>query len=130
MSSPTTDYSQINSAIRGFLDACQKEASIPLAEALGAIRRMFRPLKVSDAVLLDALAKKASEAGFEVQFDAERERILLKRQRLEEWDNEGGAPYRSPAFQARSVQSARQVKNDSNGIRRRDRETKQRNDLI
>lgn len=129
MSSPT-DSSQINAAVRGFLDACQKEAAFPLAEALGAIRSMFRPLKVSDAVLLDALAKKASESGFDVQFDVEQERILLKRQRLEEWDNEGGAPKRSIEFQIRAAQAARQKRADSDGTHRRARATKERNDLI
>ena len=82
----------VSAAIRAFLNECQKEVQpFATAEALGAIRRIFPAVDVTDAALLDALKSEASTAGFEMEYDAEQARILLKRQRLEEWDNEGGA---------------------------------------
>lgn len=83
---------EVRAAIHAFLGACQDEATpFATAEAIGAIRRIFPGLDISDADLLDALTSEASSAGFDVEYDSKQARILLKRQRLEEWDNEGGA---------------------------------------
>jgi hypothetical protein len=51
--------------------------------------------------------------------------VTLKRQALEEWDNEGGATGKPPPTEAQ-----RRIENDSSGTRRRAKETKDRNDLI
>jgi hypothetical protein len=88
---------EVRAAIGAFLNACQKEAR-PLAtgEALGAVRRVFPDLHISDAALADAISSEASAAGFHIDAGSDTPSEIMKRSSLEEWDNEGGAIGRPP----------------------------------
>jgi hypothetical protein len=59
---------EVRAAIQAFLNACQEEAT-PFAsiEAIGAVRRVFPGLDISDADLMDAITSEASAAGFDVE---------------------------------------------------------------
>jgi hypothetical protein len=47
---------QVRAAIATFLNACQMEARpFAISEALGAVRRVFPDLDISDADLVDAI---------------------------------------------------------------------------
>jgi hypothetical protein len=116
----------VRAAIGAFLNECQKEARpFAISEALGAIRRIFPDLQISDVDLLDAITSEASTAGFDVDYDIPRTSGTFQRKKLEEWDNEGGAIGKSPRNEAR-----RRIDNDTSGTKRRTKETKARNDLI
>jgi hypothetical protein len=116
----------VRAAIGAFLNECQKEARpFAISEALGAIRRIFPDLQISDVDLLDAITSEASTAGFDVDYDIPRTSGTLQRKKLEEWDNEGGAIGKSPRNEAQ-----RRIDNDTSGTKRRTKETKARNDLI
>jgi hypothetical protein len=116
----------VRAAIGAFLNACQKEAR-PFAtlEALGAIRRVFPDLDISDADLMDAITSEASIAGFDIRADADNLSTTPKRNSLEEWDNEGGAIGKPPRTEAQ-----RRIDNDTSGTRRRAKAIQDRNDLI
>ena len=87
----------VRAAIGTFLNECQKEARpFAISEALGAIRRIFPDLQISDGDLLDAITSEASTAGFDIDYDVPRKSETLKRKTLEEWDNEGGAIGKPP----------------------------------
>nr|WP_245364261.1 hypothetical protein [Sinorhizobium americanum] len=81
---------EVRAAIGAFLSACQKEAR-PLAtsEALGAVRRLFPDLDISDTHLADAIISEASLAGFDVVTPDPKSAARM-RDTLEEGDNEGG----------------------------------------
>jgi hypothetical protein len=82
----------VREAIKQFLATAQNEPEpFAVSEALGAIRRIFPDLDVSDDELLDAIASEASVAGFEIDYDTEQEPKVIKRKALEQWDDEGGA---------------------------------------
>ena len=113
-------------AIRAFLNACQDEGT-PFAtvEALGAVRRVFPDLDISDADLMDAITSEASVAGFNVEVNAGNASNTQKRKSLERWDNEGGA-----IGQHLRTEAQRMFDHDKSGARRRTKETKYRNDPI
>ena len=87
----------VRAAIGTFLNECQKEARpFAISEALGAIRRIFPDLLISDGDLLDAITSEASTAGFDIDYDVPRKSETLKRKTLEGWDNEGEAIGKPP----------------------------------
>ncbi|WP_373414757.1 hypothetical protein [Ensifer aridi] len=116
---------EVRAAISAFLSACQKEAR-PLAtsEALGAVRRLFPDLDISDTYLVDAIISEASLAGFDV-VTPDHKSAARMRDSLEEWDNEGGAVEKPARSQTRAGSGS-----DSDGIRRRAKATKDRNELL
>ncbi|MEY9199325.1 hypothetical protein ABIA16_004504 [Sinorhizobium fredii] len=116
---------EVRAAIGAFLSACQKEAR-PLAtsEALGAVRRLFPDLDISDTHLADAIISEASLAGFHV-VTPDHKSAAPMRDSLEEWDNEGGAVERPSRSETRGGSG-----NDSDGIRRWAKATKDRNELL
>ncbi|MDZ5697638.1 hypothetical protein [Chelativorans sp. M5D2P16] len=84
--------SEVREAIKQFLAAAHKEKEpFAVSEALGAVRRVFPDLSVSDSELMDAIASEASVAGFEIDYDGEQEPKTIRRKALERWDDEGGA---------------------------------------
>ncbi|WEX75781.1 hypothetical protein PYH37_000794 [Sinorhizobium numidicum] len=115
----------VRAAIGAFLNACQKEAR-PFAtrEALGAVRRIFPDLDISDKDLMDAITSEASVAGFDVD-PADTASARLIRDALEEWDNKGGAIDKPPRSEAQGRSD-----DDTDGTRRRARATKDRNELL
>ncbi|WEX75740.1 hypothetical protein PYH37_000108 [Sinorhizobium numidicum] len=116
---------EVRAAISAFLSACQKEAR-PLAtsEALGAVRRVFPDLDISDIDLMDAIISEAALAGFDV-VTPDRKSAARRRDSLEEWDNEGSAIEQPPRSKIPGGSS-----NDSDGTRRRAKATKDRNEMI
>ncbi|WFP95244.1 hypothetical protein P4B07_29835 (plasmid) [Ensifer adhaerens] len=75
---------EVRAAIAAFLSACQKEARpFATSEALGAVRRIFPDLDISDTDLMDAITSEAFVAGFDVD---------TPNTASGEWDSEGGAP--------------------------------------
>jgi len=83
---------EVREAIKQFLTTSQdKSQPFRISAALGAIRRVFPDLDISDNGLVDAIASEASVAGFEIDYDGEHEPRVIKRNALERWDNEGGA---------------------------------------
>ena len=116
---------EVRAAISAFLSACQKEAQ-PLAtsEALGAVRRAFPDLDISDTDLMDAIISEASIAGFDVDTPDPASAARM-RDSLEEWDNEGGAVGKPPRSETRGGSG-----NDTDGTRRRAKATKDRNELL
>lgn len=78
----------VRAAIGAFLDECQKEARpFAVTEVLGAIRRMYPALDISDIRLVNAIASEASAAGFDAGGGGRRERNPPRGQ-----DELGGAP--------------------------------------
>ncbi|UUP16573.1 hypothetical protein [Nitratireductor thuwali] len=83
---------EVQEAIKRFLAAAEDETElIEMSEAIEAVRRVFPDLDVSDSALTDAIASEASVAGFDIDYDAERQPKAFKRKAIERWDNEGGA---------------------------------------
>lgn len=116
---------EVRSALSAFLSACQKEARpFATSEALGAVRRVFPDLDISDADLLDAIISEASAAGFDVDIPGPASAARM-RNSLEEWDREGGAIDRP----GRAGTKGRHD-NDTSGTRRRAKATKDRNELL
>lgn len=116
---------EVRAAISAFLSGCQKEAR-PLAtsEAVGAVRRIFPDLNISDTDLMHAIISEASLVGFDVD-TPERKSTAQMRGSLEEWDNEGGAIDKPPRSEAHASRG-----NDTDGTRRRAKATKDRNELL
>ncbi|WP_244426595.1 hypothetical protein [Sinorhizobium sojae] len=116
---------EVRAAISAFLNACQKEAR-PLAtsEALGAVRRIFPDLDISDGDLMNAIISEASLVGFDVGTPDPKSAARM-RDALEEWDNEGGAIDEPPRSEAHASRG-----NDTDGTRRRAKATKDRNELL
>lgn len=114
----------VRAAIQAFLKACQEEAT-PFApeEAIGAVRRVFPDLDISDGDLMDAITSEASAAGFDVGADAGNASDKQKRRSLERWDDEGGAIGRPVRTEAERV-----IDNDTSGERRRAKATSDRNE--
>jgi hypothetical protein len=114
----------VRAAIAAFLNECQNEAR-PFAttEAMGAIRAIFPDLDISDADLEDAISSEAAAAGFDI--NSRDGPAKIKRKELERWDNEGGAVGKGPRTEVQ-----RRIDNDTNGKRRRSRETAERHRLI
>lgn len=83
---------EVREAIKQFLTAAQEETGpFAISEALGAVRRVFPDLDVSDSELVDAIASEASVAGFEIDYHSGGEPKAIMRKALDRWDNEGGA---------------------------------------
>jgi hypothetical protein len=121
----------VRAAISTFLNACQKEAQpFAIAEAIGAVRRVFPSLDISDAELVDAITSEAAAAGFDIEYDAAKAPQALRRRAIERWENEGGAPHQTDEDRQASDQIKRQKADDTDGTQRRARETKNRNRLI
>ena len=116
---------EVRAAISVFLSACQKEAR-PFAttEALGAVRRVFPDLDISDTDLMDAIISEASLAGFDVDIP-DPQAAARMRDSLQEWDNEGGAIDKSPRGETQGRRG-----NDTNGTGGRAKATKDRNELL
>jgi hypothetical protein len=71
---------EVRAAIGAFLNECQEETRpFAVSEALGAIRRIFPDLDISDADLLDVLTLEASHAGYGTDFDAPTSPETIKR---------------------------------------------------
>lgn len=117
----------VRQAIGAFLDNQQgREGPLVLSEALDAIRRIFPDLEVSDSDLIDAITSEAVASDVRLHIDIPGPDSSGT---LERWDNEGGAIKKKPTDQERR-EARRQVENDTDGTRRRDRETQARNRLI
>jgi hypothetical protein len=117
---------EVRAAIRTFLGMCEKEAKpFATSEALGAVRRVFPELDISDSALVDAITSEASTAGFDIEAEPDNPSKTSKQKSLDRWDNEGGAIGRPLRTEAQ-----RKIDNDTSGARRRKKETKDRNDLI
>lgn len=116
----------VRAAIQAFLKACQEEAT-PFAteEAIGAVRRVFPDLEISDGDLMDAITSEASAAGFDVGADAGNISDKRERKSLERWDDEGGAIGRPIRTEAE-----RMIDNDTSGARRRTKATRDRSEPI
>lgn len=116
---------EVRAAISAFLNGCQKEARpFATSEALGAVRRMFPDLDISDTDLMVAISSEAALAGFDVD-TPEPKSALRMRDSLEEWDNEGGAVDKLPRGETQSRRG-----NDTDGKGRRAKATKDRNELL
>lgn len=117
---------EVREAVRAFLNECQAEAQpLALNEVLGAIRRIFPALDVSDSDLMDAVSSEAATTGFDIDLDSVDGQAKLRRKALERWDNEGGA-----AAKPKRTEAERRISNDTSGARRRAKATKDRNQLI
>lgn len=87
----------VRAAIGAFLNEIQNEArTFAISEALGAIRRVFPSLEISDADLADAISSEASMAGIEIDFDVATSTRGTKRKALERWEDEGGTTGEPP----------------------------------
>ncbi|MDX0649638.1 hypothetical protein GOD34_02490 [Sinorhizobium medicae] len=116
---------EVRAAISAFLSACQKEARpFATAEALGAVRRVFPDLDISDTELMDAISSEATSAGFEVDTPEPRSAARMK-DALEKWDNEGGAIKNRAPVEAHGIRA-----NDKDGKGRRGKAIKDRNELL
>ncbi|RVJ61622.1 hypothetical protein CN166_06095 [Sinorhizobium medicae] len=116
---------EVRAAISAFLSACQKEARpFATAEALGAVRRVFPDLDISDTELMDAISSEATSAGFEVDTPEPRSAARMK-DALEKWDNEGGAIKNRAPVEAQGIRA-----NDKDGKGRRAKAIKDRNELL
>ncbi|WEX89993.1 hypothetical protein PZN02_005335 [Sinorhizobium garamanticum] len=114
---------EVRAAISAFLSACQKEARpFATSEALGAVRRVFPDLDISDPDLMDAIISEASVAGFDVDTPDPASAARM-RDSLEEWDNEGGAVDKPPR------RETGRSGDDTDGRRRRAKATKDRHEL-
>ncbi|WP_192244582.1 hypothetical protein [Mesorhizobium silamurunense] len=126
-----TDASQsippdVRAAISAFLEECKKNARpLAVSEALGAIRRIFPAMEISDLDLLEAITSEASVAGLDLGYDFPKTSDTLKRKSLERWDNDGGATEKSSR-----QETQRRLDNDTDGSRRRATDTKNRNRLV
>lgn len=94
------------------------------AEALGAVRRVFPDLDISDTELMDAISSEATSAGFEVDTPEPRSAARMK-DALEKWDNEGGAIKNRAPVEAHGIRA-----NDKDGKGRRAKAIKDRNELL
>ena len=113
---------EVRAAIAAFLDECQNEARpFAVAEALGAIRAIFPGLDISDADLEDAISSEAAVAGFDIDYGSGDGPAKVRRKTIERWENEGGAIGKAPR-----TETQRRIDNDTDGTRRRERETASR----
>jgi hypothetical protein len=107
-STDLTDHvpAEVRAAIRTFLGMREQEAK-PFAtpDALGAVRRVFPDLDISDSDLVDAITSEASIAGFDIEADAGNPSKTSKQKSLDRWDNEGGAI-------GRPLEAQRKIDND------------------
>ena len=117
----------VREAIGAFLDKAQGRAEpLAMSEALDAVRRIFPDLEVSDNDLIDAITSEAVASNVRLHIDVPRPDSSGA---LERWDNEGGAIKKKLADSERR-EARRRAVNDSDGTRRRARETQARNRLI
>ncbi|RVH44513.1 hypothetical protein CN212_24795 [Sinorhizobium meliloti] len=116
---------EVRAAISAFLNGCLKEARpFATSEALGAVRRMFPDLDISDKDLMAAISSEAALAGFDVD-TPEPKSAPRMRDSLDEWDNEGGAVDKLPRGENQGRRG-----NDTDGKGRRAKATKDRNELL
>ena len=118
----------VRAAISTFLNESQRDAQpFAISDALNAVRRVFPDLEISDADLADAITSEALTAGLDIHYDIDPPR---KASSLERWDNEGGAiGKKEPAQPARDEAERRKI-NDTDGTRRRAKESEERNRLV
>lgn len=137
MPSSTNIPADVREAIGAFMDHAQdNNHTLALTEALKAIRRTFPDLEASDNALADAFTSEAVASSVRLHLDMPLTEIQLDGRptlnhtpSLDRWDNEGGAP-ESPQTADERRDSQRRAANDTDGKRRRARETRQRNRLI
>lgn len=96
-----------------------------MSEALDAIRRIFPDLEVSDSDLIDAITSEAVASNVRLHIDVPRPDNSGA---LERWDNEGGAIKKKLTDPERREAQRRAV-NDTDGTRRRAKETQERHRL-
>lgn len=127
MASITSIPVDVREAIGAFLDQA-KRSSEPLAisEAIGAIRRIFPDLEVSDSDLVDAITGEAIASDVRLHIDVPRPDSSGA---LERWDNEGGA-VKKKLTDPEVREAKRRVVNDTDGTRRRAKETESRNRIV
>lgn len=97
-----------------------------MSEALDAIRRIFPDLEVSDSDLIDAITSEAVASNVRLHIDIPRPD---KPGAPERGDNEAKAIKKKLTDHERG-EARRRVVNDTDGTRRRARETQARNRLI
>lgn len=121
--SSTADLSpDVRTAIGTFLTMCQKEARpFATSEALGAIKRIFEKLDVSDAQLIDAIIQEAAAAGFDVGQVRTRSDDPKPTTDAMNAAEEAAAPH---------AQTSRQIENDTSGTRRRAKQTSIRHEIL
>lgn len=116
---------EVRAAISAFLGACQKEARpFATSEALGAVRRVFPDLDISDTDLMAAISSEATLAGFDVDTPDPKSTARM-RDSLEKWDNERGATEKRARGETQGIRG-----NDTDGKGRRAKATKDRNELL
>lgn len=75
MRNPPPDH--VRRAIGTFLAACQTEARpFAISQALGAVRRVFPDLDISDADLVSAITREALAAGFDVKYGRKKTDVM------------------------------------------------------
>ncbi|MEQ1952092.1 hypothetical protein [Mesorhizobium sp. CN2-181] len=123
MSSSTEQLSaEVRIAIGTFLEMCQKEARpFATAEALGAVKRIFVDLDISDAQLVDAIRREAAAVGFDVEAATTMPNTPESPCSREQAVDQSSA--------ARE-QTQRQMDNDTSGRRRRAEETAARHRIL
>lgn len=114
-------------AIGAFLDKAQGGSeALSMSEALDAIRRTFPDLEVSDNDLIDAITSEAVASNVRLHIDVPRPDSSRA---LERSDNEGGA-IKKKLTEPEKQEARRRVVNDTDGTRRRAKETRDRNRLM
>ena len=116
----------VREAIGAFLDKAQGSSEpLAMSEALDAIRRIFPDLEVSDSDLIDAITSEAVASNVRLHIDVPRPDSSGA---LERWDNEGGAIKKRLTGPERR-EARRRAVNDTDGTRRRAKETQERHRL-
>lgn len=117
----------VREAIGAFLDKAQGGSeALVMSEALDAIRRTFPDLEVSDNDLIDAITSEAVASNVRLHIDVPRPDSSGA---LERWDNEAGA-IKTKLTDSERQEARRRLENDTDGARRRAKETQARNRLV
>lgn len=117
----------VREAIGAFLDQAQRSSEpLAISEAIDAIRRIFPDLEVSDSDLIDAITGEAIASDVRLHIDVPRPDSSGA---LERWDNEGGA-VKKKLTDPEVREARRRVVNDTDGTRRRAKETENRNRIV
>lgn len=117
----------VREAIGAFLDEAQRSSGLlAMSEAISAIRRIFPDLEVSDNDLIDAITSEAVASNVRLHIDVPKPDSSGA---LERWDNEGGSIKKKLTEPERREMRRRAV-NDTDGTRRRAKETQARNRLV
>jgi hypothetical protein len=117
----------VREAIGAFLDEARRNAtSIAMSDAIESVRRIYPDPEVSDTDLLAAITSEALAADVRLEFDVSEPNNPGS---LERWDNEGGA-IKKKATGPERREARRRTVNDTDGTRRRAKETKDRHRLV